>query len=84
MSSGVIITLRVLCSFFRERQQQLDELSKELQRVQDEAEMLKMKLKAMSRNSNSGASGASVSSTLEHPQIIPFPIIALFSMTSLT
>ena len=49
------------CDIFRERQQQLDELSKELQRVQDESELLKMKLKSLSRASNSGASGASVS-----------------------
>ena len=43
-------------SLLRERQQQLDELSKELQRVQEESELLKMRIKAMSNKNNTSGS----------------------------
>ena len=36
--------------FFRERQQQLEELTKELGRIQDEADGLRIKLKAYKNN----------------------------------
>lgn len=39
-----------------ERQQQLDELSKELQRVQEESELLKMRIKAINKGGSSGGS----------------------------
>ncbi len=37
---------------FRERQQQLDELTKELTKVQEEADMLRSKLRSFSRSAN--------------------------------
>lgn len=38
---------------YRERQQQLDELSKELTRVQEEADMFRLKLKAIASTKGS-------------------------------
>ena len=46
-----------MCVIFRERQQQLDELSKELTKVQEEAELLKMKLRSMSKGGGGGGGG---------------------------
>ena len=40
----------------RERQQQLDELSKELSRVQDEADMLRLKMQSLHKKANSKVS----------------------------
>ena len=37
-------------TYFRERQQQLEELTKELGRIQDEADGLRIKLKAYKNN----------------------------------
>lgn len=48
------------CLFYRERQQQLDELSKELSKVQEECDLLRMKLRSMQKAGGKGASNVSV------------------------
>ena len=45
MTSTVAVEMTTVCVCFRERQQQLEELTKELGRIQDEADSLRMKLK---------------------------------------
>ena len=41
---------------FRERQQQLDELSKELKRTQEESDMLRMKIKSLQKSTSKSVS----------------------------
>ena len=49
MHSVYVTALSAIFACFRERQRQLDELTKELTRVNDETELLKSKLRALAK-----------------------------------
>jgi chromosome segregation ATPase len=42
----IFVNMHILTFFIRERQQQLEELTKELARIQEECDALRMRLKA--------------------------------------